>query len=320
MHEAPRVLVISLQKAGTHLMQGLMLQLGYKMAGVPRPSPDNQPVFGDEQLLQLASVTRSRDDYARLAHLRGPELARRTLDDWPALGWAWQRRLGQRVVNRYGQSRFDFADSVITNPYISYTKFADTPPGLCWIYHELDIDKVDGNFLQEWTSTGQPPIVFNYRDPRDTVVSMINFLEGRTAAGYGNFHEFDVFHQILGSMSSWEEKIDYALRDRSFLGWDQFEKAVWLLHHPGVCKVSFEELVGPRGGGSRELQVAALQRVFDHVGSAENPEKIADAVYDPGSWSFYQGKVSSWRDYFTGGNLACFDEQHPWLLRQYGYR
>lgn len=316
---APRTMVVSLQKAGTHLMQGLMVKLGYKMAGVPRPDPDNVPEFDDAQLLDIASVTRSRAEYEELLALPPEQLRKATRDDWAALGWHWQRRLGQRVVNRYGQTRFDFAEGVISNEHISYSKFADTPRGLCWIFHELDIDKVDGSFLSEWVSTGTPPLVFNFRDPRDTVVSMINFLEGRTAAGYGNFYEFDIFHKILKSLPTWEEKIDYALRDPAFLGRDQFERSMWLLRHPDVCKVRFEDLIGPKGGGSRERQVETLGRFFDHIGSPADPDEVAEKIYNENSWSFFKGRSGSWRDHFTDRNIARFDEQFGDILEQYGY-
>lgn len=319
MPQAQRTMVISLQKAGTHLMQGLMLKLGYRMAGVPRPSPDNVPEFSDEDLRRIASITRSAGEYERVADLRGDALRRETRDDWAALVWSWQRRLGQRVVNRYGQRSFDFADENISNPHISYSKFADTPPGLCWIFHELDIDKVDGAFLDEWVKTGNPPLFYNYRDPRDTVISMINFLEGRTPAGYGNFYEFDIFHRVLRSMKTWDEKIDYALRDTSFLGRDQFERSMWLLHHPDVCKVRFEDLVGPKGGGSRDRQVETLSRMVAHLGSDVDPEKTVDSIYDEGSWSFFQGRSGAWRDHFSERNIARFKEQFGDLLERYGY-
>lgn len=320
MVQHQRTMVISLQKAGTHLMQGLMGEFGYKMAGVPRPSPENTPQFDDEQRRQIAAITLSKADYDELLELRESDFfIQQTQIAWAALGWIWQRRLGQRVVTRYGQTRYDFADRFITNEDIYYSKFADTPPGLCWIFHELDINKVDGNFLSEWTETGVPRLIFNYRDPRDTLISMINFLEGRTRAGYGNFYEFDIFSRILTSKPTWEEKIDYTIRDRSFLGWDQFEKAIWLLHHPDVCKVRYEDLVGPQGGGSRRLQVAAVDRLLRHIGSKQDAERVADRIYDPDSWSFFRGRAGTWREKFSERNIAAFNEYYGDVLAQYGY-
>lgn len=66
------------------------------------------------------------------------------------------------------------------------SRFADTPENVCWILPELDIKKIDGNFIQEWADTGEPRIIFLYRDPRGVILSMVNFLPGKTAAGFGN--------------------------------------------------------------------------------------------------------------------------------------
>jgi hypothetical protein len=313
-------MVISLQKAGTHLVQELMLELGYRMVGVARPEPRNAPRLDDAQRRAVAALVLDKPDYDALLELSGTEeFIERTDEAWAALGWHWQRRLGQPVVNRYGQTRFAFTDRLITNPYLPYSRFADTPAGLCWILHELNLDRVDGSFVNEWVATGAPPLIFNYRDPRDTVVSMINFLAGRTREGYGSFFEGDIFSAILASKSSWEEKIDYALRDPAFLGQDQFEASLWLFNHPAVCKVRYEDLVGSRGGGSRQRQIETVARLLAHIGSNRDPEAVADHVYNPASWTFFRGRTGAWRERFTERNLAQFNERFGDLLEHYGY-
>nr|WP_062333238.1 hypothetical protein [Herbidospora sakaeratensis] len=320
MNREQRVMVISTQKSGTHLMQELMLELGFKMVGVPRPGPHTVPRFDEEQSLAIGAQVLSKVDYDEFAGLRGTAaFEERAREAWAAMVWHWQRQLGQRVVNRYGRTRYEYAEHIATNPHLSYSRFADTPPGLCWIFHELDIERVDGTFLSEWVETGCPPLIFNYRDPRDAVVSMINFLEGRTKEGYGNFFEADIFSAILQSKPTWEEKIDYALRDRAFLARDQFEKALWLLNHPNVCKVRYEDLVGPQGGGSRERQLDAVNRVLTHIGSGRDAEEVAGRVYNPDAWSFYKGRSGGWRERFTERNTARFTEQFGDLIEQYGY-
>jgi hypothetical protein len=320
MNQAPRTMVISFMKSGTHLMQELMLELGYKMVGVARPTPGTVPEFDEEQGRAIAALVLSKLDYDELLGMRGtPAFTDRTQEAWGALVWHWQRRLGQQLVNRYGQTRLDFAESMVSNPYLPYTRFADTPAGLCWMFHELDIHRVDGSFLSEWVETGAPPLVLNYRDPRDTVISMINFLEGRTREGYGNFFEADIFSAILASKPTWDEKIDYALRDPDFLGRDQFQKAVWMLHHPKVCKARYEDLVGPKGGGSRERQVEAVGAILRHIGSDRDPESVADRVYNPNSWSFYKGRSGGWRDRFSRRNIDRFNGMFGDILEQYGY-
>jgi hypothetical protein len=320
MSRAAQTMVISHMKAGTHLVQELMLELGYRIVGVPRPTPHAAPRFDDGQRRAIAALVLSKGDYDELLGLEGTELfADRTEEAWSALVWHWHRRLGQPVVNRYGQTRINVADETVTNPYLPYTRFADTPPGLCWIFHELDLERVDGSFLSEWVETGAPPLVYNYRDPRDVLVSMINFLEGRTQSGYGNFVEADVFSAILASKPTWEEKIDYALRDPLFLGHHAFERTLWLLNHPKVLNVRYEDLVGERGGGSRGRQIEAVHRVLDHLGSDADAEAVAAKVYNPDAWSFYRGRTGGWRERFSPGNLARFTERYGDLLASYGY-
>ena len=56
-----------------------------------------------------------------------------------------------------------------------------------------------------------------------------------------------------------------------------------------------------------------------HVGSEEDPEAVADRVYNPDSWSFFQGRTGGWRELFTRRNLDQFREQYGDLLEQFGY-
>ena len=107
-------------------------------------------------------------------------------------------------------------------------------------------------------------------------------------------------------MSSWEDKLDYAMRDPAFLGHGEFARSLWLLRHPAVCKVRYEDLVGPRGGGTAGAQLDAVTRLVGHVGADVDPLQVAAKIYDPGSWSFHQGRTGAWRDHFTERNLARF--------------
>ncbi|GAA4262996.1 hypothetical protein GCM10022255_103540 [Dactylosporangium darangshiense] len=307
-------------KAGTHLVQELMLNLGYRIVGAPRPTPHAAPRLDTEQRKAVAALVLSKADYDEVLQLEGtPLFAERTDEAWSALLWHWQSRLGQPVVNRYGQTRLDFAEETITNPYLPYTRFADTPSGLCWIFHELDLHRADGNFLSEWVETSSPPLIYNYRDPRDVLVSMINFLEGRTESGYGNFFEAEIYSAILASKPTWEEKIDYALSDPVFLGHHAFERALWLLNHPKVLNVRYEDLIGERGGGSHARQIETVNRVLQHLGSREDAEAVAATVYNPDAWSFYRGRTGGWRERFTPRNIARFRERYGDVLECYGY-
>lgn len=319
---APRVVIVSPQKNGTHMIQELMLALGYKVIGATRPTPQNTPQFDAAARRQIAELVYGSDDLAELAGLDedAAEFRRRTDDAWTALLWTWYRRFGQPVVNRYGLERSDFVDRVVTSAHMARSRFAQTPAGLCWIWHDLDITKVDGAFLGEWADHDDPPMILQHRDPRDALISLINFVEGRTAQGYGNFYERRVFNRILLDKPTMADKIEYALRDPYFLARTEYDKAIWLLHHPAVCKVRFEDLVGPKGGGSATNQRKAVSRIIAHVGATgADVERAADAIFNPRSWSFHKGQIGAWREAFSARNLDMFDDLYGDVLDQFGY-
>ena len=62
-----------------------------------------------------------------------------------------------------------------------------------------------------------------------------------------------------------------------------------------------------------------MRRVLQHVGSDEDPERVADRVNNPDAWSFHQGRIGGWRERFTARNQARFTEQFGDILEQYGY-
>ncbi len=317
---AARIMVVSPQKTGTHLMLELAVALGYRVFGAIRSTPRNAPRFTDEQRIEIARLVLAEDEHAELVKLDDPEEFRRRTDQaWSALAWGWQRRLGQPVVNRYGLDLHDSVDRTATNPAFGRTRFADTPEGMCWIWHELNPSTVDGAFIAEWTDTGRPRMILNLRDPRDALLSLVNFIDGRTAQGIGNFYERRIYQRVLSTLDTLEQKIDYALRDRYFVASREFERTLWLLHHPDVCVVRYEDLAGPAAGGSREAQVAAVRRVMEHVGADGDPEAYADVVYNPDSWSFHRGRTGRWRDEFTARNLRHFYERYGDICEQLGY-
>jgi hypothetical protein len=315
---AERVLVVSLMKSGTHLIQELFVGLGYGIYGQSRIPDEIRPVIDGETRLRMARLVYDGDVLARLETREEPRFTELTDQAWEALGWAWQIRLGLPLENRYGYELTN--DGLIEEALrrSAASDFADTPGRVCWVLPELDVKRVDGRFVREWAETGEPRIVFNYRDPRDVLLSMVNFLAGRTGKGFGAFSDFQIFARILESKRSLDEQLTYALTDPAFPGSADFERALWLLHHPNVCKVSFEELVGPEGGGSTEAQARTVERVAEFVGA--DPENgIAERLYRRDAFSFYKGQIGAWRDVFTPEHLRLFERRFGEVLSLYGY-
>ncbi|MFJ8196355.1 hypothetical protein [Streptomyces sp. NPDC096152] len=316
---AERVVVVSLMKSGTHLVQELMLALGYRIYGQSRIPQEIQPVLDEGTRDRIVRMVHG-DQAADALGEQGEEAFRVGSDQaWEALGWAWQQRLGMPLVNRYGArlTQTELVEQAFRRT--AGTPFSATPENTCWIIPELDIKKLDGKFVEEWAQTGEPRILFMYRDPRDMVLSMVNFLLGKTVQGFGNFSEFQVFHSILKSKGSLEERLLYALSDPAFPGSGDHERMLWLLNHPNVCSLSFEEMVGPQGGGSAEAQLDVVRRVIEFVGADADPEKTADGIFRRDSFSFFKGQIGSWREAFTPRVERLAHERLAKSLELYGY-
>lgn len=318
---AERVIVVSVMKSGTHLIQELMVALGYGIYGQSRVTPDIRPALDDATRRRMIRMVHEPETAEKLLESGDESAFREAADEaWSALAWSWQAKFGMPLENRYGR---EVVNGRLVEQALRRTvdsDFADTPAGVAWVLTEFDVPKIDGHFLREWSETGEPRIIFNYRDPRDVLLSAVNFLSGYTKNGYGNFAEFKVFNRILSALPALGDKLTYAMTDPSFPGHDAYEKALWLLHHPGVCKVSFEELIGPQGGGSAETQRAAVSRVLRFLGVNEDPETIAPRLFRPDAFSFFKGQIGSWREAFTPEHEKLFMDRYGEMLTAYGYQ
>ena len=316
---AERVIVVSLMKAGTHLIQELMVALGFRMYGQSRIDPEIRPTFDPDTQRNIARMVYGDDAGPTPSAGCGANAYQSYDHAWEALGWAWQMRFGMPLANRYGAELINTKLVKETLDRTASSNFSETPKGLCWILPVFDVKEIDGRFLSEWSQTKEPRIIFNYRDPRDVVLSMVNFLSGQTSKGIGNFSEFKVFSRTLDAKPTLKEKLTYALSDPSFPGFGDFEKSLWLLHHPDVCKVSFEELVGPEGGGSAEAQQRAVGRVLNFLGLDVAPEGITERLFRRDSFSFFKGQIGAWREAFTRDHQALFKDRFDHVLSTYGY-
>jgi hypothetical protein len=306
-------------KSGTHLIQELLVAAGYGIYGQSRITEDIRPRFDFETRLRIAESIYDPAAVERLKAADGTEFVRATDEAWRALGWAWQIKFGMPLENRYGREVLNTELIEAAVRRTAAMDFATTPPGVAWILSEVALPRIDGRFLREWVTTGLPRVLFTHRDPRDVVLSMVNFLSGMTKQGYGTFSQFAVFHEILASMPTLEERLTYALTDPAFPGFDEFHNAQWLLHHPRVCRATFEELIGESGGGSAARQLAAVTRILEFLGIDEDPAVIASKLYNTDSFTFYKGRIGAWREAFTARHESLFNERFGHILADYGY-
>ena len=315
-----RVIVVSPQKSGTHLIQELMVHLGYGMSGDSRITPEIEPKFSLEEKISLRRFALSEEE--QRYYERSSSHMRDALDReaWLRVARGWQIRLGAPVENRYGTQTAQNMESAYRNTELMRMRFPDTPANICWIYHQFDVKKIDGLFLQEWSQTERPKIILHIRDPRDVMVSFVNYLCGRTGRGFGNFASYQVMSRVLNNLGSFEEKLTYALEDVNFPGHGDLRDLYWLFKHPYVCTVRFEELIGLKGGGSREKQVTAIKRILTHLNINGDPEELAEKVYNPSAFTFHKGRTGSWREHYTRQHLDLCEKQFGEILDLFGYR
>lgn len=315
-----RAIVVSPRKSGTHLVQELMMALGYQIHGESLPSIDNVVA------LSLRQRSALRDQYLH-PDLRDAVDPAVDLDGfvattnalWRQVAEIWQRRLGADTLTNTELSYPELGHTVLMRPDAWRLPFADTPAGVCWIFHSMDVWRSDRRFLDEWQRTGQPRFVLNHRDPRDAVVSMMNFLSGESGHVFTRQPEAAVLRPILRNITDPADRVTFLLRDRSMPLLADFDSAATLALHPSVCVVSFEELVGPDGGGTKARQVAAVRRVAEHVDAGVDAEAVAEKLFNSAAYSFHRGRIGAWHDLFTPLHRELFAERFGHLLEVFGY-
>src|SRR5580700_10592882 len=85
---AQRVIMVSLAKSGTHLLQELMLALGYKMFGSGvRLTPQTVPVLDRETRWRIARMVYDKETISDLEGVDEAGFIQATDRAWDALGW-----------------------------------------------------------------------------------------------------------------------------------------------------------------------------------------------------------------------------------------
>ena len=202
--------------------------------------------------------------------------------------------------------------SLFGRPGLMLDVLQEYPPQTCMFLHGLEV----GSHLQDWCSTREPRILFNYRDPRDSLLSLVNYLLQRANDPYSPFARNTIFAEILESMPSASAQLDFAI---AHMGEhvQKYTRNNWLLFHPSVAKLTFEELVGTDGGGTESQQRAAVRRIGGFLGSAPRDQDLR--LFDPSARTFFRGQVGTWRDVFSVEQTRTFGRLYGDVLRTYGY-
>lgn len=292
---AARPVLVSLAKSGTYLVGGLLAELGYDLigAGGRVPTPGETPAVTRQA--QRLGMNVPRWGGYDLMHLSLAPHAIMTMI--------------RTKLKRYKKSAQQAA--------LFSADLERLPENLCICVHDLPLDKVDGPFFVNWSNTGEPKIIFNYRDPRAIISSYVRFLlKGKNVAPVPDQYAHSA---ILRSMNSDHDRLMHAICDTTFPFWNSLRESTWLFLHPQVLNLSYEELVGLHGGGSERAQLLAVMRMMLHLNAGGDPKAIARKAYKTDAATFSKGRIDSWRDEFKPEHLKAFNERFGDLLAVYGY-
>jgi hypothetical protein len=298
-------LLVSIPKAGTHMILKLYARAGYLNVG-----------WGEVEPSELRAP---RWEMERDLLLQNPAFAAIVKKFWYLKGEVIFRLLRDHAKDQIGERRLVdvSADPAMQAAWEEIRSLSDTTlfvPGLVVSTHQFSWDAA-WRFLAGWGRTGVPSIVYCYRDPRAQIVSMIRFLAGE----FMSEHPWaQVYRPILQNLGSMDRMLSFAISDSTFPFRNAYRENRWLLYHPNVLKLRFEDLVGEEGGGSRLSQAAAIERWAKFLNVDVPVEKLAEGLFG-GTATFNKGRVDSWRDVFEEHHLKAFEREFGDILVDYGY-
>lgn len=161
--------------------------------------------------------------------------------------------------------------------------------------------------------------IIQVRDLRDVFISLIDW-------------KWDIIEKQLPN-TTLSQKLMYAINDElehraTYINRHIDGLSKWLNGHSNVLIVKFEDLVGPKGGGSPQRQKDAVSRLAIALAIPLTQERVDDIVenlwgvenvYPYLAATFNQGKIERWKEYFNEEHKKIFKEKYGNLLIQLGY-
>src|ERR1700722_3109111 len=164
--------------------------------------------------------------------------------------------------------------------------------------------------------------LFMYRDPRDQMVSFAYFMK-RFDYGDGWPRARGLsFDEILMDMINSGYVYDDHPPVKSI--YDMYQKYLPWKDTPGFLTVRFEDLVGEKGGGSKEAQIETIRRVAQHL-KIPLTDKLLEHVMANifgnllVSPTFREGQIGSWKKHFKPEHIKAFKKKTGDLLITLGY-
>ena len=158
--------------------------------------------------------------------------------------------------------------------------------------------------------------VFTIRDPKDILVSSVNYALGE---------RYHPRHNIFAQEPTMKARLLLAIHGDPSRGVLSIRERLeywngWL--QSGSVIVRFEDLIGSRGGGSNERQFAVLQGLYRHLGIEDDAplvHSIGGRLYSSESRTFSRGAIGRWREVFDSELEEAYLEAVGDAAASYGY-
>ena len=165
-------------------------------------------------------------------------------------------------------------------------------------------------------------MIFNYRDPRDVLVSWFHWLHPESKK---SMHSHQDYMKKVYSHFSDDELMKIFIKNDKFREVEynpieHFRLSRVLFFHPNVLNVCFEDLIGEKGGGTEEKQLATINNLLKYL-NIENLDSrvIARKTFDENSATFRKGMIGGYKEVLSTEQIKLFNKLHGDILKQYGY-
>jgi len=174
--------------------------------------------------------------------------------------------------------------------------------------------------------------IVGIRDLRDVAVSAVHQIIKR-----GWPDEFSEDEEKLQKFKdlSFDEQLLYVInQDYELSNWKinvqlslpkAAPQAVQFCSDPSVLVCRYEDLVGPKGGGTRDAQLKTIEKIAKHIGVPlldESAQRIADVIYGDSygyNRTFREGETGGWRKVFKEEHKQAFKARLGASLIALGY-
>ncbi len=164
--------------------------------------------------------------------------------------------------------------------------------------------------------------IFLYRDPRDQVVSLAYWLkksQSKRPPGLATLPIPEIITKIISSFpfEVWDQTLLRGVSGvqdlyKTFLPWRNV---------PNMYVTQFEKLIGPKGGGSKEVQLQEIQKIATHLKiacSIDKIEEVANSFFGD-TYTFRTGQIGQWKNEFSPEQKELFKKVAGQLLIDLGY-